>query len=317
MDVLAARPASPNVFPMPKHILQTLRAQSTNEQPEMVLAEQDVSVSIAAYVPNADIVAHRVPTTSEIFPANQQDAALQRLIDQDAFFNMAYLTPDGIEILQRYGVDYVIAPSGTALDLQLRLAQPWLEWVQDDQSFSLYQLAALPEAETAVLLGNAALAKGDLDEAAAIFDAVLAEEPANLLALAGMAEVAQAQGRFEETIALLSQAAEWSDVPGLYYRLGQLQVERGEVEPGIRGLQAAVELAPAVSRFHEALGNVCLIAGDVACAEVAYTAVITHQYFTDEAARRLAEGDLWRRQGFYEKALPLYEQAGGRAANVY
>lgn len=50
------------------------------------MADPDVSVTLPAYVAKANVVAHRMPTTSEIFPANQQDVALQRLIDQDKFF---------------------------------------------------------------------------------------------------------------------------------------------------------------------------------------------------------------------------------------
>ena len=48
--------------------------------------------------------------------------ALQRLIDQENFFRSRYLTQDSIDILERYSVDYVIAPSGSNLDIQFRLA---------------------------------------------------------------------------------------------------------------------------------------------------------------------------------------------------
>lgn len=36
------------------------------------MAEQDLSVTLAAYVAKANVIAHRVPTTSEIFrPINR------------------------------------------------------------------------------------------------------------------------------------------------------------------------------------------------------------------------------------------------------
>src|SRR5690606_16000691 len=149
--------------------------------------DQDLSVSIPAYVANANIVAHRVPTTSEVFPANQQDVALQRLIDQAEFFQSRYLTAAAVEILQRYDVGYIVAPSGSNLDVQLRLAPQNFRWVLDDQSYSLYTVVEIPAVSGAVR-GNTALAERQWDEAEAHYHAALAENPADLLALAGMAE---------------------------------------------------------------------------------------------------------------------------------
>ena len=68
--------------------------QATASGPATVLADQDLSVTIPAYVANASIVAHRMPTTSEVFPADRQSEALQRLIDQDAFFRSSFLTQE-------------------------------------------------------------------------------------------------------------------------------------------------------------------------------------------------------------------------------
>ena len=68
--------------------------KATAGGPATVLADQDLSVTIPAYVANASIVAHRMPTTSEVFPADRQFEALQRLIDQDAFFRSSFLTQE-------------------------------------------------------------------------------------------------------------------------------------------------------------------------------------------------------------------------------
>ncbi|MCA9921078.1 MAG: tetratricopeptide repeat protein, partial [Anaerolineales bacterium] len=309
MRTLASRPVSPYFFPTPKRIMTELIEDTNAENPAMVMADQDISVSVAAYAANAHIVAHRVPTTSEIFPADRQDDALQRLIDQDAFFDMTHLTMDAVTILDRYKTDYVVVSSGSALDLQLRLVPRWFTWVLDDQSYSLYRVADLPQQETAVLQANAALAAGDLEAAATLFTEALAAQPDDALALAGMADVAQAQGQFGETGAWLEQAAAVSDSPGLAFRLGQIDVERGSMAHGIDALRRAARQAPAVSRFQAALGDACLLAGDEACAEAAYTAVLNNQSLPDEAARLLTAGDLWRQQGRYDRAVPLYEQA--------
>ena len=86
------RTSSPYYFPTPTGIFDHLRRATANG-PSTVLADQDLSVTISAYVANAGIVAHRMPTTSEVFPADRQSEALQRLIDQDAFFRSLFLDP--------------------------------------------------------------------------------------------------------------------------------------------------------------------------------------------------------------------------------
>ena len=133
------RTSSPYYFPSPVGIFNHLR-QATASGPATVLADQDLSVTIPAYVANASIVAHRMPTTSEIFPADRQSEALQRLIDQDAFFRSSFLTEQSVDVLRRYGVRYVVTASGSDLDTQLRLSPQWFSWLVDDQSYSLYSV---------------------------------------------------------------------------------------------------------------------------------------------------------------------------------
>ncbi|HXV99723.1 MAG TPA: tetratricopeptide repeat protein, partial [Anaerolineae bacterium] len=223
------REVSPFFYPTPDRILTYLNEVTADTGSVIVLADQDLSVTIPAYVANANVVAHRVPTTSEVFPATEQDIALQRLIDQDTFFRTPYLTAESVEILHRYNVRYVIVPSGTELDLQLRLASQWFTWQLDDQSYSLYTVHQLPVVTTSIQ-GNTALAQHQWVEAEQLFQAALAQQPDNLLALIGLAEVARAHGQFDEALTLLHQAAARVELPGLHYRLGQLYAELGQVE---------------------------------------------------------------------------------------
>ena len=126
----------------------------------MVLAEQDLSVTLPAYVANAHVLAHRMPTTSEVFPADQQDIALQRLLDQDSFFSTPYLTETSIDTLQEHDVGYVIVQSGSDLDLQLRAVPEWFTWLEDDEAYSLYTVDDIP-VTSAAILGNTAMAEND------------------------------------------------------------------------------------------------------------------------------------------------------------
>jgi hypothetical protein len=92
-------------YPTPEGIFRRLNSELAANGPATVLAEQDLSVTLPAYVANANILAHRMPTTSEVFPADQQDIALQRLIDQDSFFNTPYLTESSISTIVDYDVE--------------------------------------------------------------------------------------------------------------------------------------------------------------------------------------------------------------------
>ena len=117
-----------------------------------------MSVTLPAFVAHADVVAHRTPTTSEVFPADRQDEALQRLLDRSDFFSSPYLTEQSIDTLNKYDVGYVIADSGSNLDAQLRLAPDWFTWLLDDEAYSPYAVTGEPQ-KTATISGNTAMAE--------------------------------------------------------------------------------------------------------------------------------------------------------------
>ena len=73
IEEINLRATGPVVYPTPEKILTRLATETAPSNPAMVLADQNLSVSIPAFVGNADIVAHRLLTTSEIFPADEQD----------------------------------------------------------------------------------------------------------------------------------------------------------------------------------------------------------------------------------------------------
>jgi tetratricopeptide (TPR) repeat protein len=302
------REVSPFFYPTPDRILTYLSEATADTGSVIVLADQDLSVTIPAYVANANVVAHRVPTTSEVFPATEQDIALQRLIDQDTFYRTPYLTAELVEILHRYNVRYVIVSGGTDLDLQLRLASQWFTWQLDDQSYSLYTVHQLPVVTTSIQ-GNTALAQHQWVEAEQLFQAALAQQPDDLLALIGLAEVARAHGQFDEALTLLHQAAIRVGLPGLHYQLGQLYAELGQGERSIAEFDLAQRLAPRLSRYHVALGDACLSLDQETCTATQYLAAVVNEELPDDTSRLIAQADLWRLQERMDRALPLYEQA--------
>ncbi len=308
LAALKERAGFPYYYPTPERLLTKLDELTTANGPATVLADQDLSVSIPAYAAHANIVAHRIPTTSEIFPADRQHEALQRLIDQDLFFRSRYLTEEAIAVLQRYDTGYIITSSASNLDIQLRLAPDWFEWLIDDQSYSLYAVRQLPQVTPSVQ-GNTALAERRWDAAADYYRQALAENPGNFLAMAGLAEIAHARGQFSEAIDYYEDVFARANLPVVHYRLGQIYHELGQVERSIDEFSRAQEIAPQIARFHMALGDVCLSAGREGCAAEQYTAAVANQNLPDEAAQAVAQADLWRQRGRTDVAIRFYEQA--------
>ncbi|HBY98632.1 MAG TPA: hypothetical protein DEP84_32585, partial [Chloroflexi bacterium] len=305
---LQDRAAFPSFFPTPERMLAHLNAVTAHTGPVTVLADQALSVTIPAYVANANVVAHRAPTISEVFPADQQDQALQRLIDQDAFFRARSLTVDSVAILRRYDVRFVIALNGSDLDTQLRLAPQWFRWLMDDQAYSLYELSEMPTL-SASIQGNTAMAQKQWKTAERFYQTALQEQPGDLLALLGLADAAHVQGQFDAALDALQEAASRIELPVLHYRLGQFYAERGRTERSIAEFDRAQKGAPMVARFHLALGDACFSAGQESCAAEQYEAAVTAEALPDEAARLAALADLWRQRDQTARALPLYEQA--------
>lgn len=323
LQELHHRAAFPYYYPTPAELFRRLDELTTLHGPAAVMADPDLSVTIPAYVAGAHIIAHRAPTTSEIFPANRQAEALQRLIDQDRFYRQRYLSPEGLEILRRYQVGYVVAISGSSLDLQLRLAPQWFQWITDDQSYSLYAVRAVPDA-TYAIQGNQALAERQWATAARLYEAELAAQPESLLALYGLAEVAHARGQFRDALALLQQAESSLErqaaAPGLravfHYRQGQIYMELGQPQEAMAAFDQAQRLAPRVARFHLAAGDACLRAGEMTCTEEQYTLAVTHQHLPDDTSRLVALADLWRQRGETDRALALYAQAANQRPSL-
>ncbi len=308
LSALEERAGYPYYYPTPADLLGKLDEMTTTIGSATVLADQDLSVVIPAYAANANIVAHRVPTTSEIFPADQQQIALQRLIDQDTFFRSRYLTDSAVDILNKYDVGYIIASSASDLDIQLRLAPEWFKWIIDDQSYSLYQVVQPPTKPDSIA-ANSALAERRWDDASLLYNRALKANPNNLLAYAGLAEIAQSQGKFATAIDYYEKILLRENLPVVSYRLGNIYRDLGQLDRAMAEYYSAQQTAPQIARLHTAMGDVCLSAGRDNCAEEQYLAAVVNQNLPDEAARLVAQADMWRQRGRVDHAIDYYEQA--------
>lgn len=306
---LRYRPASPYFYPNPSGIMSALIQLTEQHGEAMVLADQDMSVSVAAYVANADIVAHRVPTTSEIFPADEQDVALQRLIDQTRFYESDSLTSASVQTLERYSVRFLILPSSSRLEQQVRLMPDAFSHLVDDTAYSLYQVNKLPSRTDSLIQANDAMHRGDWQTAAQHYSAVRQSNPNSLVAITGLAHIARLTGETEIAANYLQEALSQSEHPTLRFQLGMLYAERGDTDSALPHLLKAQQALPTHSSVHIAVGNACVLAALTDCADNAYQMAVANHSLPDDAARIVAIGDLWRQQGYLARAIALYEEA--------
>lgn len=316
LAVLHDRLSFPYVYPTPERIFARLDEAISAESPALVLADQDLSVTLAAYVAPAHILAHRTPTTSEIFPDDQQEIALQRLLDQNSFYRTPYLTADSVSVLDRYSVRYVIVPSGGSLAMQMHLAADWFTFLEEDEGYSLFSVDAVPVAAP-IIDANSAMAARDWQRAESLYSAILADDPENRLALVGLGEVAHVRGDFDRALTLFNQAAEQVDLPILQYRLGQLYVDLGRQQQALTAFARAQAGTPRGARFHFALGDACWRAGDLDCAERQYRAGVVDDDYSSVAGSLVALADIWRERDDLDRAIPLYEAAVARRPSLY
>ena len=297
LSALQERAGYPYYYPTPNRLLSQLDELTSTLGAATVLADQDLSVVIPAYASNANIVAHRVPTTSEIFPADRQQEALQRLIDQDTFFRSRYLTEDAVDVLNRYDVGYVIASSGSDLDIQMRLAPEWFEWIVDDQSYSLVSGAGVADVD-AQHRGQYGPGRTTVGHSRV---RCMSRRWMRMRTICwrwrGWPTYHRRADSSPDAISHYEEILRRADLPVVNYRLGNIYRDLGQIERAIAEYDVAQQTAPQVSRFHTALGDVCLSAGRDMCAEEQYTAAVASQNLPDEAARLVAQADMWRQRG--------------------
>jgi len=105
------------------------------------------------------------------------------------------------------------------------------------------------------------LRAGRPDDAAPLFESVLAETPDRLPALEALARIREGQGRLAEAAGLLDRAVALDSAPApSLVRLGELQMALGDTPAAIAALERARELRGPAFRHHLELGVLYLAA---------------------------------------------------------
>ncbi|MDQ2936439.1 MAG: tetratricopeptide repeat protein [Acidobacteriota bacterium] len=110
-----------------------------------------------------------------------------------------------------------------------------------------------------IVLGDAYLKKGDVDQAENNYLAASNEQSNNPDALLGLARVSQSRGNTEAAMAYLTRAKELlADSPELLYKFAVASVSLNLSEDAIRALKRAIEVRPSEPAYYLVLGIIQL-----------------------------------------------------------
>jgi tetratricopeptide (TPR) repeat protein len=145
-----------------------------------------------------------------------------------------------------------LSPLGAQLDTVPLLAYAYAESLvkTGDIDRGVYRLERLEEADpnlavVPVALGEAFASQKQHQKAEAQFRTAIRIDPANKNAKYDLALTLIALSRQSEAEALLTELAQSNGKdPAIYYRLGKLQFDRGDIDAAIANLEIAARLAP-------------------------------------------------------------------------
>jgi tetratricopeptide (TPR) repeat protein len=229
--------------------------------PGTVLAEEWLTNELPAFVGNLEGIAFRGKDSRPNGYATLRD-----------FYNDDRLQAGKLLVLAQYGIDYVVARVGGALDAQLGELAPAIVSVFANEDYRIYALnpgwekAKIP----ALLLAAArAEASGRGPEVRAAAEAALRLAPANITARQALATALALEGNQAEALAAAQPLRDrWGDAPwvgGVFaniHRLqGQIAAQRGDGRAAAAAYRAAFAADPTDLAYGRELARLQAAAG--------------------------------------------------------
>jgi predicted O-linked N-acetylglucosamine transferase (SPINDLY family) len=158
------------------------------------------------------------------------------------------------------------------------------------------------------LLGEAAQALGQRDEAVESYRQTLRLKPENALAHNNLGIVLMDQGRLDEAVASCRQAlALKPDYPEAHNNLGIALMDQGRLDESVAGYRKALELRPNYPEAWNNLGNALTRQDKVEDAAHAYRQALLLR--PDYLKAQVNLGNLLRRAGRLDEAVAAFQQA--------
>ena len=148
-------------------------------------------------------------------------------------------------------------------------------------------------------LGNTYYQQGNLDEAAAAFEAALKVQPSHLGSLTNLGVVYYQQGRLDDAVAQFDAGlkADASDAQ-LHYLLGAVRLQQGRLDDAEKSFLRAGELQPDLPEVHYGLGALYRLQGKTDEAIAAFERFLEAGPAQDPRAKEEAKRELRELRGY-------------------
>jgi len=148
-------------------------------------------------------------------------------------------------------------------------------------------------------LGNTYYQQGNLDEAAAAFEAALKVQPSHLGSLTNLGVVYYQQGRLDDAVAQFEAGlkADASDAQ-LHYLLGAVRLQQGRLDDAEKSFLRAGELQPDLPEVYYGLGALYRLQGKTDEAIAAFERFLEAGPAQDPRAKEEAKRELRELRGY-------------------
>jgi tetratricopeptide (TPR) repeat protein len=273
-----------------------------------VLANSVIDQCLAGYAPYANVMEFRKNNVARFYPLEQVESAWQRLSDALYFENAEFVDDRLIQTIERWGIGYLIVSQDETLDTQLRhlagLFQPVTSAVRHTIYRVNYPLPDLP-----IIAANALLTAGEPEQAVSSYQALLqsGDDDTRFLAALGLGRAYLDSGQLELAISAWKQATAWPEALP-WGNLGEALMLQGEPALATDAFRQAAAVRPDSSTCQARLGDACVLAGDLPCAEAAYRAAIV-DVAPESSVFYQQLGDRWAASNVFDQALAAYQHA--------
>jgi superkiller protein 3 len=244
--------------------------ENLNGKEYTILSDTASNPLVSSLLYRTYVVAHRYNTTNETFPDDKQDEAIQRLIDVEYFTDATKVDEHLMEIIDTYGVDYILLPIKSQLTCQIPYLDDTFRLLFEDADYQLYQVLS-GSADEQVVTANSDLLAGNSESAETIYRNSIQQDGGTVLTYLGLSSALQQEGRYPEALKVAKEALASSPESICVNReLGDLYIAIGDYSHAAERYQTLATLKSENDQDYKTLGDLYWLTDQPDKADAAY-----------------------------------------------
>jgi tetratricopeptide (TPR) repeat protein len=282
----------------------------SKDTPANVLSSHSLNFCIPGYAANANVVEFRGYGTVNRLSEDNIESSIQRVEDVYYFDVAKVFDTLLLNAVDRHDIDYVLVEKDKLdLDLQLKYLSTKFKSIYEDGNFRLYAVQK-PVSTTTTIEANTELRLKQFENAKDKFEAILQEDPKNILAHLGMGLAYEGLGNTSQAISSFKDALSYApDEPALYAQLAGAYMIKREFDSAVREYQTAIQLSPERPDLHRALGEVYVLMGRIPEAKASFERFASLRTIEGSAAYYTILGHLHWSTRLFDDAIQYHKKA--------